>query len=145
MAATTHMANTTGTRERTPQRIAASAVALGAAVAALANLALYGLARAADVDFTVRMSDTDSWSAVGAGQVGASSILAVLLGAGVAWLAARWWAGLVRWVRAAGIAVAVVSAGSPLALNAVDTTARPLLALMHLIAGAAFFYATHLR
>ncbi len=62
MSATTHVPTTGGTRERTPQRIAASAVSLGATVAALANLALYGLARAADVDFTVRMSDSDSWS-----------------------------------------------------------------------------------
>ncbi len=145
MAATTHIPTVGATREGTPPRIAASAVSLGATLAALANLAVYGLARAADVDFTVRMSDSDSWSTVSAGQVAAASIVAVLVGAGIVWLANRWSARLGGWVRAAGIAVAVTSAGAPLSLTAVDDTAKPLLALMHLVAGVAFLYATRRR
>ena len=65
--------------------------------------------------------------------------------AGVAWLANRWSARLVGSVCAAGIAVAVTSAGAPLSVTAVDDTAKPLPALMHLMAGVAFFYSTRRR
>ncbi len=84
MAATTHIATATPTRGRSPQRVTASAASVSAIGAALANLAVYGVARAADVDFTVHMSGADPWSTVSAGQVGAVSIIAVLVGAGMA-------------------------------------------------------------
>ena len=145
MAATTHIAATTPTRDRSPQRVTVSAASVSAIGAGLANLAVYGVARAADVDFTVRMSEADPWSTVSAGQVGAVSIIAVLVGAGVAWLANRWYARLLAWVRRAGIVVTVASAGPALSLAAVDDAAKPLLALMHLVAGVAFLYATRQR
>ena len=144
MAQTTHIAATTPTGDRS-QRVTALTVSASATGAALANLAVYGVARAADVDFTVRMSDTDPWFTVGASQVAAVSIIAVLVGAGAAWLANRWSARLLAWLRRAGIVVAVASAGPALSVAAVDDAAKPLLALMHLVAGVAFLYATRQR
>lgn len=144
MAVTTHI-EATPTRDRSPQRVAVWAASLGAAGAALANLAVYGVGAAADVDFTVRMSDTDPWSTVSAGQVAAMSIIAVLVGGGVAWLASRWSVRLVAWVRSAGIVVAVASAVPVLFVTAADDAAKPLLALMHLVTGVAFLFATRRR
>ena len=145
MAATTHIPTPTPARDRSPQRVRAWAGSVGAIGAALANLVVYGVARAADVDFTVRMSDTEAWSTVSASQVAAASIITVLVGAGVAWLANRWSARLVAWLRFAGVVVAVASAAAPLSVTAVDEAAKPLLSLMHLVAGGAFLYATRRR
>ena len=109
------------------------------------NLVVYGVARAADVDFTVRFSDTDSWSTITAGQIAASTLVSVLVGFGVALAALRWARRLIGWVRATGAVVAVASVGAPLSVTALDDPAKPLLALMHLVAGAAFLYATRQR
>ena len=145
MTPTTHIATTTPAREHSRARVTATAASLAAIGAALANLAIYAIARAGHVDFTVRLSDSAPWSTVSAGQIAAVSVVAVLVGAGVAWLANRRSTRLLRWVQATGVVIAVASAGAPLSVTAVDSAAKPLLALMHVVTGFAFLYGTRRR
>ena len=138
MAATTFTTQTTG-RAASPALRSALAGAVGAA---LVNLSVYGRERAGDLDYLVRFSNDDAWSHITAAQVATVSVLAVLVGAGVAWLAGRWSTRGAAWVRALGAALAVVTVGAPMSVRAVDGGVKPLLAAMHLIAGAGLLYAT---
>ncbi|HEX6196674.1 MAG TPA: DUF6069 family protein, partial [Jiangellaceae bacterium] len=111
--------------------------AIGAAVATVANVALWAGGRAADVGFLVNPVVGDPFQ-VGVVLVILTTVLMFAVGWAVLALAAR---RSRRWVRAVLVtaaAVAVVSAlGGPLP-TADDTATGMLLAAMHLITGAVF-------
>jgi Family of unknown function (DUF6069) len=110
------------------------ASAAGAAAAAIVNAALWAGGRAAEVSFTVSSAFITQ---VGIATVVLTTLLAFAVGSGLFALAAR---RSRRWVRAVLIAaalIAVVSAGAPLSA-AQDTATGALLAMMHLVTGAAF-------
>lgn len=110
----------------------------GAAVAAVVNLALFLIGRAAGASFVVG-SGADQAS-VSASHVVLSSVFAMVLATGVAALAASRHAGL-RIVQVGAVVVALLSLAGPLQLgDGPGTTA--LLAAMHLVVAATFVLAT---
>ncbi len=108
--------------------------ALGAAVA---NLVVYLIGRAAGVGFSLEMGG--SVTQVGAAQVLLLSIVSIVVGTALAALLARRGADRLRWAQAVGAAVAVLSAVGPLSAAAGATGI--LLAAMHLITGASYVLA----
>lgn len=107
--------------------------ALGATIA---NLVVYGLALAADVPFIVPgFGETDEPVRIPAGQVAAVTFLMLFLGTALAAFAERH--GKVRLVQGLGVAVAVLSTGAPLSLDAAIST-KLVLASMHVMTGGAF-------
>lgn len=110
--------------------------ATGAIVAALVNTALWAGGRAADVSFSASPPVGDSMQ-VGIVLIVPTTLLMFAIGAGLLALAAR---RSRAWVRAVVIAAAlftVASVSGPLS-TADDTASGVLLALMHVVTGAAF-------
>ena len=113
------------------------AAAIGAVVAAVANVAIWAVGRAADVSFLVTPVGSATATEIGVGMVVATTLVAFAAGMGLFALAARRSG---RWARAVvgtGVVVAVVSAAGPLS-TAADTSTGVLLAAMHLLTGAVF-------
>lgn len=109
-----------------------------AVVAALVNLVVYTVGRAADVEFGLRFSDADPWSTVPAAQI----VVSTVVGVGAARMASLRFPRRLGWIRAAGAVVVIASLTPLLAVTGSDPATRPLLTLMHLITGGAFLYAT---
>jgi hypothetical protein len=131
---TTYTAGSDGLGTAVQRRSLLKGSAAGAAAATLVNAALWAVGRAADVSFTV---SSPLVTEVGIILVVLTTLLAFAVGSGLLALAAR---RSRRWVRAVLVAatlVAVVSAGAPLSV-AEDTVTGVLLAMMHLVTGAAF-------
>ena len=110
----------------------AGAIAAGAAV--VVNLVLWGIGRAAGVDFEVTQPD-GSQVVVGAGAVISQSLTAILAGTLLLWPMTRLPAGLLVWVLIA-VFVGLGSLIFPLSRANHPSTALTL-ALMHLVAFAA--------
>ena len=125
----------TGTPAQSRQLLQKAAT--GAAVATIVNAALWAGGRAADVSFSVSPPAGDPLQ-VGVVLVVLTTLLTFAVGSGLLALAAR---RSRRWVRAvlvAAVLLAVVSAaGGPLPAAA-DVATGVLLAVMHLVTGAAF-------
>lgn len=106
----------------------------GGAIAAVLNLALYGAARLAGVDFTIQRTAEEAAQAIPAIAPGISSFVPSLLASLVALGLAR----LVKKPAPVFIGVAavllVVSMGPPLTLFAASTGARVVLSVMHVVA-----------
>jgi len=113
----------------------------GAVVAVVLNLWIYVSARAADVSFVVPGFEAGAGPMeISAINVAFVTLFAFLIGTGVAALAhLRGRLRLVLWL---GLAVALVSLGAPLTLDAATST-KLSLASMHVVAGAVFFVALH--
>lgn len=107
-----------------------------ALVAAVANLVVYLIGRAADVEFT--LTPGGSVTQIGVVHVLLMSIVSVLLGTMLAVVLARGGVHRLRWAQAAGAAIAVLSAIAPLSGG---WPAGVLLASMHLITGASYVLA----
>ena len=114
----------------------AGLAATGAVV--LADLAVRAVGVVAGVDFTVHPDG--STMEVGAGLVAAFAAAAVLLGTVLARLLVRRGRRGLRAAQAIGAAVALLSLLLPLTVSATTGT-RLLLAVMHLVAGAAYVIA----
>jgi hypothetical protein len=111
--------------------------ATGAVVAALVNAALWAGGRAADVSFSASPPLGDSSMQVGIVLIVPTTLFMFGIGIGLLVLAAR---RSRAWVRAVVVAAAlftVASVSGPLS-TADDTASGVLLALMHVVTGAAF-------
>ena len=109
----------------------------GAVVATLVNAALWAGGRAADVSFSASPPLGDSSMQVGIVLIVPTTLFMFGIGAGLLVLAAR---RSRAWVRAVVVAAAlftVASVSGPLS-TADDTASGVLLALMHVVTGAAF-------
>lgn len=111
--------------------------AIGGLAATAVNLALWAAGRAADVGFLVTPIGADSASQVGFVPIALTTLFMFALGSGLLALAARRSARWVSTVMVTAAAFTVVSIGGPLS-TAEDTASAVLLAMMHLITGAAF-------
>ncbi len=126
-----------GTDTIRPRRIwTAGLAATGAAV--VADLAVHTAGTGAGVDFTVHPDG--STMEVGAGMIAAFAAVAMLLGTVLARLLARRGRHGLRAAQVIGAVIAVVSLLLPLTVSATLGT-RLLLAVMHLVAGAAYVIA----
>lgn len=128
---------TTATLDRRPpaRRIWRNGAVAGAAATAV-NLVLFLAARLAGTSFVVRFTGDADPTTVTALQVVAATIVAVVIGLGVASFASRFPRG--PWIVAAvGAFVALASAAVPMGLQA-DIGARLALAAMHVVVGGAF-------
>lgn len=105
--------------------------------AAVAGLAVFGIATAAGVDFRVRPAGSDTPMDVNAGLVVLTTILTTALGWALVALARRLGRPSLRTIVLAAAAFAVLSAILPLVTEA-DTPARLVLASLHLVTGAIF-------
>jgi len=108
-----------------------------AVVATLVNAALWAGGRAADVSFSATPPVGDSSMQVGIALIVPTTLLMFGIGAGLLAVAAR---RSRAWVRAVVVAAAVftlASVSGPLS-TADDTASGVLLALMHVVTGAAF-------
>ena len=141
MTATLEHARTTD-RPRISASKAMAVAAAAAGAATLTNLTIYLVGRAAEIDMTMPASDGGGRTEVSAALVAAISIVTVILGAVVVWLAGRRWNRGTTVARSVGTAFAVVSIAGPLSLSAVDGSLKPLLAMMHLTCGLWFLYGT---
>jgi len=108
---------------------------VGAAVAAVVNLVVFALGRAADVPFVV--TGNGSTTQIGAGPVAFVSVLSLLVGTVFAVLLARRGSRARRLAQAIGAAVALVSIAGP-ATQADEASTAVLLAAMHVIAGVVY-------
>lgn len=111
--------------------------AIGAVAATAANVAVWAAGRAADTSFMVSAQAGRPATEVGIVLVVLTTLITFAVGMGLFALAARRSDRWARTVLAAGVLVAVASAGGPLSA-AEDTTTGVLLAAMHLMTGAAF-------
>ena len=111
--------------------------AIGAMAVTAANVAVWAAGRAADVSFLVSPVVGNAATQVGIVLVVLTTLIMFAVGTGVLAIAARRSDRWARAVLAAGVLVAVVSAGGPLSA-AEDTATGVLLAVMHLLTGAAF-------
>jgi len=111
--------------------------AIGAVAATAVNIAVWAAGRAADVSFLVTPLGGKAVTQVGIVPVVLTTLITFAVGTGLFALAARRSDRWARAVLAAGVLVAVVSAGPALAA-AEDTSTGVLLAAMHLLTGAAF-------
>jgi hypothetical protein len=107
----------------------------GGAIAAVLNLALYGAARAAGVDFTAKFDPQAAASALPFFLPAVSSLVPSVAAALVA-------LGLSRWLKrpalpfvAISVVFGLLSLGGPLGLQEASTATRGLLAAMHVLAG----------
>jgi hypothetical protein len=107
--------------------------AAGAIVAALVNTALWAGGRAADVSFSATPPVGDSSMQVGIALIVPTTVLMFGIGAGLLAVAAR---RSRAWVVAAAL-FTLASVSGPLS-TADDTASGVLLALMHVVTGAAF-------
>ena len=111
--------------------------AAGAVVATLVNSALWAGGRAADVSFSATPPVGDSSMQVGIALIAPTTLLMFGIGVGLLVLAARRSPAWVRTVVIAAALFTVVSVSGPLS-TADDTASGVLLALMHVVTGAAF-------
>jgi hypothetical protein len=111
--------------------------AAGAVVATLVNSALWAGGRAADVSFSATPPVGDSSMQVGIALIAPTTLLMFGIGVGLLALAARRSPAWVRTVVIAAALFTVVSVSGPLS-TADDTASGVLLALMHVVTGAAF-------
>lgn len=110
----------------------------GAAAAALVNLALFLIGRAADASFVVGSGADQAY--VSAGHVVFSSAIALIVATGVAALAASRHRAL-RLVQVGAVVVSLVSLSGPLQMGD-DAPTKALLGAMHLVVGATFVLST---
>lgn len=133
---TTSAAGSTRIGSAVQKRSLFASAATGAVVAAVVNAAIWAAGRAADVSFSASPPVGSSME-VGLGLIVPTTLLMVGIGAGLLALAARRSS---AWVRAVVVAAAVftlISVSGPLS-TADDTSSGVLLALMHVVTGAAF-------
>lgn len=105
----------------------------GAAVAAILNLAVFAIAKAAGTSFV--FIQNDSSTEIGYGLVALVSVGSILLGTA---LAALLGARRLRAVQILGAVIAVLSAGAPLATLDGPASGRAVLATLHLLTGVVF-------
>ena len=120
---------------------AASTWRTGAASAAAAlagNAVLLVVARAAGADLLVRRALGEPAQGVGLGAVAVMTLAPVLLATLVLLLVRRWGARAWRALAVVGLVVALVTVPAPFTVLA-DTSTRVALALMHVVAGVAWF------
>jgi hypothetical protein len=113
-----------------------SIAATGAVVASLVNAAIWAAGRAADVSFSASPPVGSSMQ-VGLGLIVPTTLLMFGIGAGLLALASRRSSAWVRAVVIAAAVFALISISGPLS-TADDTASGVLLALMHVVTGAAF-------
>lgn len=111
---------------------------LTTAVALAANLSVFGLARAQDVNFQFPQPGSAAHThAVGAGAVAVVTLLAMVIGWALVRLAGRRHRPTLRTMAIVGSVVAVVSTVAPLTLDA-GLSAKLTLIGLHLSAGACY-------
>ena len=106
-----------------------------AAVAAGANVVVYGLARLAGVSFLMTMMPGTEPIVLPVGMVVTMSVLGAALGAIAFAALSRFGARGVSAFRALGIVFLLLSFGGPLSLEATDAATKAALMLMHVVAG----------
>ena len=111
------------------------------AIAAVTNVILYFIGTALGAAMSVSMSGGQDigWPEA----IIATAVPLALVGT-VVWLVARRWVRVLPVVRVIGVVVAAASAAIP-PFVAVDPTSAATLAVMHLVAGAAWFVGTRPR
>ena len=107
-----------------------------AAVAAGANVLVYGLARLLGVSFLITMMPGTDPMVLPVGMVVAMSLAGAVAGTGAFAVLRRFGArGLIAF-RALGIAFLLLSFGGPLSLEATDAATKASMMLMHVVAGS---------
>jgi purine-cytosine permease-like protein len=113
---------------------------IGAIAAAAVNLTLFAVSRAADTSFLVRRSSDADPTEVTALHVLLTTVIPFIVGLAIAVAAERRLRQGLRTLQVVGAAIAVVSLAGPLSVEA-DTTAKLVLATMHVITGGCFVVA----
>lgn len=124
----------------TPSRAWRAPAALGAALAAVVNTAIWLVGRAADASFLTSPPMLDGDLRVGLPEIVSATVVAFVLGSWVHARAARRSSSAARAVRLTALPFAVLSAGGPLT-SAQDTSTGVLLATMHVVTAAVFLVA----
>lgn len=124
--------------DRRPGAVAALLISVG--VAAVLNLVVLAVLAATGADLSVTMAGGPGTLAIDAVAVIAATVAPLLLAGLVATAILRRVPSLRRWAAWAGLALALVSVIAPLTLQ-VDAATRAGLAVMHVVAGVAWFVA----
>ena len=124
--------------DRRPGAVAALLISIG--VAAVLNLVVLAVLAATGADLSVTMAGGPGALTIDAVAVIAATVAPLLLAGLVATAIVRRVPSLRRWAAWAGLALALVSVIAPLTLQA-DAATRAGLAVMHVVAGVAWFVA----
>lgn len=123
-----------------PSSLTARAVPVLAAVGA--NIAVFAVGRAGDASFVVAGRDSDAAPMViNAAIVAVSTLVPLVVALLATALIARRWPRAVARLRIVAMVLTVLSVAGPLTADT-DTATRLLLAVMHLVVGAAYVAAT---
>ena len=135
---TTESAAPLARTDRRPGAVAALLISIG--VAAVLNLVVLAVLAATGADLSVTMAGGPGTLAIDAVAVIAATVAPLLIAGLVATAIVRRVPSLRRWAAWAGLALALVSVIAPLTLQA-DAATRAGLAVMHVVAGVAWFVA----
>lgn len=124
--------------DRRPGAVAALLISVG--VAAVLNLVVLAVLAATGADLSVTMPGGPGTLAIDAVTVIAATVAPLLIAGLVATAIIRRVPSLRRWAAWAGLALALVSVVAPLTLQA-EAATRAGLAVMHVVAGVAWFVA----
>lgn len=118
-------------------RSAATTAGTAAALGVVANLVVYGIARAAGTDFAVVRPDGVGFT-VGPASVLLMSVVPLLLGGVALAVVARWGQRGWHWLAWIGLAIGLLTVVMPISTEASSGTTLAL-ALMHVLTGVAWF------